>query len=62
MSWNLRDMDGKFRSRKAYKQDAAQDSQQPWELARKKKNDRKKNNNGFFGDGFGLDFDFNIKW
>ena len=38
MAWNLRDKNGRFRSRKAFKQDMRQDSEEPWERRRKKKN------------------------
>lgn len=32
--WNLRDKNGKFRSRRAFKQDMRQQSQEPWEKRR----------------------------
>lgn len=35
--WKLKDKNGKFRSRKSFKQDCAMDSDEPWEVARKKK-------------------------
>ena len=34
--WNLRDTHGKFRSRRAFKQDLRQDSQEEWEVRRRK--------------------------
>lgn len=33
--WNLRDTNGKFRSRRAFKQDLRQDSEEPWEVRRR---------------------------
>jgi hypothetical protein len=41
MSWNLRDKNGKFRSRRAFKQDCAQVSEEPWEVAYQKKKNKK---------------------
>jgi len=38
MVWNLRDKNGKFRSRKSFKLDLAKDSDEPWEVLRRKKN------------------------
>jgi hypothetical protein len=35
--WKLRDKHGWFRSCKSFKQDLAQDSDEPWEVARLKK-------------------------
>lgn len=35
--WDLRDTNAKFRSRRAFKQDCAQDSKQEWELRRQNK-------------------------
>jgi len=37
MSWNLHDKNGKYRSRRAFKSDCSQDSEEPWEINRKKK-------------------------
>lgn len=36
MPWNLRDKNGKFRSRKSFKLDCAKDSQEPWEKRRQR--------------------------
>ena len=32
--WALKDKNGKYRSRRAFKQDCARDSDEPWELGR----------------------------
>lgn len=40
MRWGLKDKNGKYRSRKAFKQDLKNDSEEPWEKARVKKNYR----------------------
>lgn len=34
--WALKDKDGKYRSRRAFKQDCNNDSEEPWEIRRKK--------------------------
>lgn len=35
--WSLKDKHGKFRSRRAFKQDLKQDSKESWEIERQKK-------------------------
>lgn len=49
MSWNCRDKNGKFRSRRAYKQDASQDSEEPWEQNRRKNTTTKGKDLQFIG-------------
>ena len=43
-TWNLRDKDGRFRSRRAYKQDARQVSQEPHEQEYQKRKKQEQTN------------------
>jgi len=37
VAWGLKDKNGKFRSRRSFKQDLRQDSNEPWEVRRAEK-------------------------
>lgn len=47
--WKLKDKDGKYRSSRAFKQDQARDSKEPWEVKRRAKKVIKKPKPKFFG-------------